>query len=200
MPGQTFLVRYADDFIACFQYEEDARQFMTAMTERLAAFGLEVEPSKTALLRFGSDAQRYDRDASEGGSSAFNFLGLTHYVGTSRSGRFVVGRKTDGKRMRKKLQEVNRKLRELRIKGGGMMVAYLRQHLQGHIQYYGISGNSRCLKAYVYHSACMLYKWLNRRSQKRSITAERFWALMRNGLMPTARIIHNLYPKPAWKT
>ena len=198
--GKAFLVRYADDFVACFQHEEDARRFMTAMAERLAAFGLEVEPSKTTLIRFGSDASRHCRKDARRRPATFNFLGFTHYVGASRSGRFVVGRKTEGKRLRKKLQEVNQRLRTLRIEGGRAMTMYLRQHLQGHIQYYSVSGNSRSLQNYVHHAAWLLYKWLNRRSQRRSVTMERFGKLMRAGMLPAARIVHNLYPKPKWTT
>lgn len=140
--GKAFLVRYADDYIVCFQYEGDAKQFHRAMIERLAQFDLEVEPSKTAILRFGSTALR---NCSQGyrKASTFSFLGFTHYVGRSRTGQFVVGRKTDGKRKRKKLQALNAKLRALRGEGGREMVAHLRRHLRGHIQYYGVSGNSR---------------------------------------------------------
>jgi retron-type reverse transcriptase len=55
--GKAQLVRFADDYVACFQYEEDAKRFRNEMAERLAAFDLEVEPSKTAVLRFGSKAK-----------------------------------------------------------------------------------------------------------------------------------------------
>ena len=56
--GKAYLVRFADDFIACFQYEEDARRFVEELEKRLAAFDLEVEPSKTRVLRFGSRARQ----------------------------------------------------------------------------------------------------------------------------------------------
>jgi hypothetical protein len=46
--GKAFLVRYRDDFIACFGHEDEAYRFPRELAERLAAFDLEVEPSKTS--------------------------------------------------------------------------------------------------------------------------------------------------------
>ena len=193
--GKAFLIRFADDYIACFQYEGDAQRFHQEMRTRLAAFDLEVEPSKTALLRFGSTSlQGGKREAR-----TFNFLGFTHYVTRSRKGRFVVGRKTEGKRLRNKLKQLNVKLRKMRTEGGRAMVAYLRRHLRGHIQYYGVSGNSRTVASYVYFATFYLFKWLNRRSQRSSLTWKRFGTVVRP-LLPQARIVHDLYPKPQWMT
>jgi hypothetical protein len=120
-------------------------------------------------------------------------------VGRSRRGRFVVGRKTDAKRVRKKLKLLSERLRGLRAQGGAAMVAYLVRHLRGHIQYYGVSGNSRGLTGYIYFATGLLFKWLNRRSQRRSLNWKRFAALIRP-LLPKARIVHDLYPVPWWKT
>ena len=196
--GKAFLIRYADDYVACFEHEADARAFLTAMSERLAQFDLEVEPSKTARLPFGSRCLgRADRDA--GGPRTFSFLGFTHYVGRSRKGRFVVGRKTDGKRVRKKLKLLGERLDALRAHGGAAMVTYLIRHLRGHIQYYGVSGNSRGVAGYVYFAAALLFKWLNRRSQRRSLTWKRFTARIRP-LLPKVRIVHDIDPVPRWKT
>jgi hypothetical protein len=119
------------------------------MVERLAQFDLEVEPSKTVILRFGSTVLR-NGPGSRGDPRTFSFLGFTHYAGRSRKGRFVVGRKSDGKRKRKKLKALNAKLRAMRGQGGKAMIAYLQRHLRGHIQYYGVSGNSRGVAGYIY--------------------------------------------------
>jgi len=196
--GKAYLIRYADDYVACFAQEADARRFLTEMTQRLAEFDLEVEPSKTALLRFGSQARgRKARDTQ--GPRTFSFLGFTHDVGRSRKGRFVVGRRTDAKRVRKKLKLLSERLRGLRAQGGAAMVAYVTRHLRGHIQYYGVSGNSRGVAGYVYFATGLLFKWLNRRSQRRSLTWKRFGEVIRP-LLPVARILHDLYPIPWWKT
>ena len=105
-----------------------------------------------------------------------------------------MGRKTEGKRITKKLKLLNERLRALRIEGGKAMMAYVQQHLRGHIQYYGVSGNLRSLRKYYYFALRLLLKWLNRRSQKRSITWARYWSVM-PPRMPRARIVHRLYPK-----
>jgi group II intron reverse transcriptase/maturase len=196
--GKAYLIRYADDYVACFEQEADARRFQTEMEQRLAQFDLQVEPSKTAVLPFGSQAQG-DGPRHGDAPRTFSFLGFTHYVGRSRTGRFVVGRKTEGKRIRKKLKQLSERLRALRVEGGQAMVAYVGRHLRGHIQYYGVSGNSRSVASYVYRATHYLFKWLNRRSQRRSLTWKRFGEAIRP-LLPTARILHNLYPVPRWMT
>lgn len=196
--GKACLIRYADDYVACFEQEADARRFQREMEQRLAQFDLQVEPSKTAVLPFGSHALGTG-PRRDGEPRTFSFLGFTHYVGRSRRGRFVVGRQSEGKRARKKLKQLNERLRGLRAAGGRAMVAYVCRHLRGHLQYYGVSGNSRGVGSYVYWATHYLFKWLNRRSQRRSFTWKRFGAVIRP-LLPKARILHNLYPTPAWLT
>jgi group II intron reverse transcriptase/maturase len=198
--GKAYLIRYADDFVACFQYERDAQQFMKALQERLGQFSLEVEPNKTKLLRFGSGALRQWKSKKGQRPETFNFLGFTHYVTSSRKGRFIVGRTTQRQRMRKKLKALGEKLRELRCQGGAAMTAYTRHHLLGHIRYYGVSGNSRGLRLYCQWAGEYLFKWLNRRSQRRSLRWEEHARLLRDGLLPQPRIIHNLYPAPGRMT
>ena len=197
--GQGYLIRYADDFVACFTHEEDARRFMDELTERLAVFGLEVEPSKTCLLRFGSRAAS---DCQKDGSkrpSTFDFLGFTHYVGKSRRGRFVLGRRSQRTRIAKKLKEVSDRLSALRVKGGRAMMDYAKRHLRGHLAYYAVSGNARSIRTYAYRISRLLFKRLNQRSQRRSVAWDRFGKIL-SGWMPSLRIQHNLYPKPLWMT
>lgn len=195
--GKAYLVRYADDFVACFNLEEDAKRFMEELNHRLAEFDLEAEPTKTRLLRFGDQARAQCKREGLRRPSTFNFLGLTHFVGRTRSGRFVVGHQTQGERIRKKLKALNVRLAALRTHGGQAMVAYVRRHLQGHIQYFGVSGNSRSLQEYVYQAGRLLFKWLNRRSQRRSVAWARFNQVVVPHL-PRPRIIHDLYPILPW--
>ena len=191
--GKASLVRYADDFVACFHQEKDAKRFVRELTNRLADFNLEAEPTKTRLIRFGDQARARCKPAGLRRPQTFNFLGITHFVGRSRSGRFVVGRKTQGERVRKKLKALSGRLAALRTLGGKAMLEHVRRHLQGHIQYFGVSGNSRSLKQYGYQAARLLYKWLNRRSQRRSVAWARFLQVVVPRL-PRPRIVHNLYP------
>jgi len=195
--GKAYLVRFADDFVVCFECEEDARRFLVEMRERLAAFDLEIEPTKTALLRFGDRASDEGRKVGQSGPSTFSFLGFTHFVGRSRRGHFVVGRKTERKRFSKKLKQMKDALRMLRTSGGKAMVKYVELHLRGHMQYYGVSGNIRSVRSYCYQALRQLWKWLNRRSQRRSISWDNFFARVAR-LMRRPRIFHNLYPKPLW--
>jgi RNA-directed DNA polymerase len=187
--GAAHLVRFADDFVACFQWEDDAKRFLRELKDRLAAFDLEAEPTKTRILRFGDLAQAQCKREGLRRLETFNFLGFTHFVTRSRCGRFVVGRKTQRERIRKKLKELRVRLDILRTHGGRAMMEYVQQHLRGHFQYFGVSGNSRSLRQYLYASRRLLFKWLNRRSQRRSVTWDRL-----DGFLPRPRIVHHLYP------
>jgi group II intron reverse transcriptase/maturase len=197
--GKAYLIRYADDFIGCFEYEEDAERFLEELKGRLPTFGLEIEPKKTAVHRFGDKAEHECHKDGQKKPSTFAFLGITHYAGRSRSGRFVMGRKTEGKRFRRKLTQVNETLRGLRSSGGKAMMQYVVRHLQGHMQYYGVSGNYHSLRSYWLRVQRHLCKWLNRRSQKRSISWELFYVRV-SKCLPRPRIVHNLYPKPVSMT
>lgn len=188
--GKAFLVRYADDFVACFEREADARGFEQALKERLSGFHLEVEPTKTALHRFGDLAPALCRRDGRGKPVTFNFLGFTHYL-VLRGGRAKLTRKTQRERMSKKLKALGQRLRALRVQGARAMQEHVRLHLVGHIQYYGVRGNSRSVSSYVFFATGRLYKWLNRRSQRRSVRSADFWRWAR-GYLPRPRLVHAL--------
>jgi hypothetical protein len=95
--------------------------------------------------------------------------------------------------MAKKLKAFGERLKRLRTTGGKAMMRYARQHLRGHLAYYAVSGNSKSLRQYFYAASRILFKWLNRRSQRRSFPWERFGPVLRDWLLPI-RILHNLYP------
>ena len=98
--GDAIIVRYADDFVCGFQYDDDAKRFLRDLGERLARFGLELHSDKTRLLEFGRFA-RVDRSRrGQGKPDTFDFLGMTHYCATTRKGTFRVGRKPSRKRRR----------------------------------------------------------------------------------------------------
>jgi group II intron reverse transcriptase/maturase len=67
--GMSEIVRYADDFVCCFQYEDDARNFYESLKERLAKFGLELSEDKSQIIKFGRFAG--------GDAGTFDFLGFT---------------------------------------------------------------------------------------------------------------------------
>ena len=191
--GQAHLVRYADDFVACFENEQEAKRFLPALIERLGQFSLQLEPTKTSVLRFGAHALWGCRRDGHRRPQSFNFLGFTHYVRRTRSGRFGLGRKTQRQRFARKLKELGKRLAALRSQGGRAMMLYVRRHLAGHLQYYAVRGNSRSVRTYVFRAGRLLFKWLNRRSQRRSINWARFAAVLR-ALLPPPRILHSLIP------
>ena len=111
----------------------------------------------------------------------------------------MVGRKTQRERVTKKLKEVSQKLAKLRIQGSQSMMDYARRHLIGHLAYYAVSGNARQIRTYAHLVRRLLFKWINRRSQKRSCNWAKFNKILK-AWMPSLRIRHNLYPKPLWMT
>jgi group II intron reverse transcriptase/maturase len=189
--GKARLVRYADDFIACFEYAEDAERYLTEVQVRLADFALEIEPSKTRSIPFGS--RMLGKPRSE--LHTFNFLGFTHFVARTRKGGFKVSRKTENKRFRTKLRALGQKLKALRTKGGKAMVQFVQRHLQGHMQYYGVSENFHRVSDYFYHGTRLLFKWLNRRSQRKSYSWAKFGARIQD-LLPRPKVVHSFYAKP----
>ncbi|MDP6433734.1 MAG: reverse transcriptase domain-containing protein, partial [Candidatus Scalindua sp.] len=111
--GACHMVRYADDFVCMIQYQDDARHIEQSLRERFAKFGLELHSEKTRTISFGryerENAQRQGRKAN-----TFDFLGFTHFCGTSRNGKFIVGRQTSRKKFRQKCHEMNDWLRKIR--------------------------------------------------------------------------------------
>ena len=98
--GEVIFVRYADDFVAGFQYEDDAKRFQSELGERLAKFKLELHQGKTALIEFGRFAAENRRRRNAGKPKTFDFLGFTHICGTTRKGRFALWRYTARKKRR----------------------------------------------------------------------------------------------------
>jgi hypothetical protein len=161
--GIARIVRYADDYLACFQHRADAVRFKTAMPERLATFGLEIEPTKTTMLEFGRYA---GQPATERGArpKTFEFLGFTHYGSKTRDGkRFRLGRKTSAKKFRAKLAAIKVWLQRVRTKPTGWIWKRVAAILRGHFAYYGVSGNSQALRRFALEVKKLLCKWLNRR-------------------------------------
>jgi len=191
--GACFLVRYADDFVCMIQCQDDARHVERALRERFAKFELELHPEKTRVIGFG----RYEREnAGRQGRRAhtFDFLGFTHFCGSSRRGKFIVGRRTSRKKFRKKCQELNLWLKRTRnflsVKEWWPILA---AKLRGHYQYYGVSGNMPSLQRYHCLAMRLALKWLNRRSQRRSFNWVGFREYLKHYPLPKPRIVHNLY-------
>lgn len=167
-----------------------ARDFERMLKARLAQFALEVEPTKTALIRFGDLAPALCKRDGDRRPRTFNFLGFTHYIAV-RCGKARLRRKTQGERMCKKLKALGSRLQALMNAGTRAMQDYVLAHVCGHIEYYGVRGNSRSLNIYVCQVERLLFKWINRRSQRRSFDWPRYHAWIRSWF-PRPRIVHAL--------
>jgi len=192
--GEAYYFRYADDFLACFQYREDAARFRKEMEARLGQFHLELEPSKTRLLEFGRFAEQNARRRGQR-PETFDFLGFTHYCGHTRDGRFKVKRKTAAKKFRAKLKETKEWLRRERshLKKGELL-RRAKLKVQGHLNYYGITDNGGMCHAFKHQVTQLMYKWLNRQSQRRSYTWERFSDALTWVKWPSRSVVHHLDP------
>jgi RNA-directed DNA polymerase len=193
MRGECHLVRYADDFIVMVRYQDDAQKLMHVLRERFEQFGLQLHPDKTRVISFGrfepENAQKQGRKAN-----TFEFLGLVHYCARSRAGKYMPGHRTSANRLRKKLKEMNLwlKVERNRLKLSDIWKA-VSAKLRGHFQYYGISGNYRGISRYSYRVIQMLFKWLNRRSQKKSFSWEQFAQYLKKYPLPKPHITFRLY-------
>jgi len=192
--GEAYLFRYADDFVVCFQYRDEAERFMTALKDRLEQFHLEVEPSKTKMLRFGRFArQDQARDGEE--PETFDFLGFTHHCGQTRAGSFKLQRRTSTKKFHAKLRDITDWIRSNRHQAkAGLLLRQAKRRLQGHLNYYAVTDNRRLCQSFRFQFELLLFKWLNRRSQRDSYTWEQFANALDWVGWPSIRIRRHLDP------
>jgi group II intron reverse transcriptase/maturase len=187
--GKMIVVRYADDLVAGFERETDARRFQEALRQRLEKFGLELHPQKTRLLEFGRFAASNRQRRGLGKPETFAFLGFVFICGRSRRGAFQLHRKSRGDRMRAKLQEVKMQLRQRMHDPIPEQGRWLRSVVQGYFAYHAVPTNSRALGAFRYHVTDLWRRTLRRRSQKDGMTWERMTKIAADWL-PQPRILH----------
>jgi len=187
--GDVIIVRFADDFVAGFEYEDDARQFLTDLRERFAKFGLELHPDKTRLIEFGRHAARRRAARGVGKPETFDFLGFTHLCGKTKTGRFWLRRITISKRMRAKLREVNDQLKRRRHQPIPLQGQWLAAVVRGHLAYYAVPGNTDAVAAFRTQATRHWYKALRRRSQRTRLNWERMNRIATRWL-PPARVKH----------
>ena len=169
LKGYSGLVVYADDFVVCFQYKEDAVMFYELLKRRMRHFGLSLQEDKSRLIQFGRFAkENCERNGHK--PETFTFLGFTHYCSCNKNGKFRVKRKTSRIKFNKKCKEVRQKIRSMRANKLKDIISKLNQILVGYYHYYGITDNGRSLSAFRYQVIRSLHYWLNRRSQKKSYT------------------------------
>lgn len=187
--GDVIVVRYADDWVAGFQYQSDAERFQRAVAERLEQFGLKLHPDKTRLIEFGRFARENRHRRGQGKPQTFDFLGFTHCCGTSRKGKFMVLRLTSAKRLRGKLQAVKIELRRRMHRPIKEQGQYLRAVVAGHGRYFGVPNNGARLSVFRFEVARLWHRTLRRRSQKHHLPWRRMRRLIAHCL-PVPKICH----------
>ena len=187
--GNVVVVRYADDVVAGFEHEADARRFWDAMRTRFEQFGLELHGEKTRLLEFGRQAAARRQRKGLGKPETFAFLGFTFICGKSRRGAFLLHRKTRGDRMRAKLREVKEQLRDRMHGAIPEQGRWLKAVVTGFFAYHAVPTNSRALGAFRHHVTELWRRTLRRRSQKDGMTWMRMAKIAADWL-PAPRVLH----------
>jgi group II intron reverse transcriptase/maturase len=186
--GPAELVRFADDAVIVCAREEDARRVWEVLPKRLARFGLRLNADKTRLLRFVRPPQAVRNRDGGRELSSFDFLGLTHYWKRSHRGSWVLARKTAKTRFARAVTTVHQWCRRHRHDPLSEQHRALCQKLQGHYAYYGVRGNFRALSRFRHQVARSWLKWLQRRSQRATLTREQRGSLLKRWPLPTPRI------------
>ena len=179
--GRCRMVRYADDFVACFEYRHEAEAFEKGLKPRLAKFGLEVAADKTKTLRFGRNGGPHN--------GRFDFLGFEFYWEADRQGQPRVKRRTATKKWRAGMQRMKAWIKEHRHQKLRRTMKMLKAKLQGTWNYYGLIGNYRRLKLFYDATCRTLHKWLNRRSQRQSLTWPALNQMLARFQVPPPRIV-----------
>jgi RNA-directed DNA polymerase len=187
--GKVKLFRYADDAVICCEKTEDATRIRKTLPKRLEKYKLTLNEEKTKMVEFSRE--KVIQGIPQG---SFDFLGFTFYWGKARSGRIIAKLKTSGKTLRKKLVKVGEWCKENRNKYTlKELWKTFCAKLRGHTQYYGVSFNSSKIQKFYYESTRIFFKWINRRSQKKSFTWEKFGNFLKKFPPPKAKICHSCF-------
>ena len=186
MRGKASMVRYADDAVIFCELKEDAERIYKVLGVRFEKYGLKIHPEKTRLLDF-----RKPGDEQRKGNGSFTFLGFTHYWTRSRKGKWMVGRKTDSKRLSRAITAINTWCKENRHQPMREQLGTLRKKITGHYAYYGISLNYRSIAEFYRRVETIWLKWLNRRGRKGQRNWESFSEYLRNWSLPKPKIMHS---------
>ncbi len=176
--GDVIVVRFADDWVAGFQFRDDAERFARAVTERLGQFGLALHPEKTRLIEFGRFARDNRGRRGQGKPQTFDFLGFTHCCGTTRKGKFMVLRFTSAKRLRGKLPAVKIGLKRRMHRPIAEQGQYLRAVVAGHGRYFGVPCNGARLRVFRFQVARLWHRTLCHRSQSHHLSWRRMYRLI----------------------
>jgi len=194
--GRAYMVRYADDLVMGFASKSDADRVMAVLPKRCARYGLVLHPTKTRMVDYRQPRRSTDR-SGPGRSGTFDFLGFTHYWGKSRRGNMVPRTKTMRKRLTRSVRKIAEWCRSNRHRSVAQQRRKLNEKLRGHYEYYGVTGNYRCLATFWYLVKRVWRKWLDRRDQQRHMPWARFNRLLLRYPLLTPRIAHSYHQRAA---
>ncbi|KHO61816.1 DNA polymerase [Thermoanaerobacter sp. YS13] len=191
--GESYEIRYADDFVCCFQYKDDAEKFYKSLKKRLKEFELELAEEKTRIIEFGRFAEESRKRRGLGKPETFTFLGFTHYCSKSQNGKFRVKRKTSKKKFINKVAKMKKWLKENMHEPVNQLIKRLNIKLLGHYRYYGITDNSKSIGSFFYLTRRQLFKTLKRRSQKHRLNWDKYEKLLMKFPLATPKIYVSIY-------
>lgn len=191
LDGHATLIRYADDFVLCFEVEMDAERVWNVLGKRFAKYGLTLHPTKTRRFSF-----RAPRDGDDSGGVTFDFLGFTAYWGRTRHGKRRVAFKTRGARLRRAANAANDWCRRNRHRPVSGQHHALKRKLEGHYNYFGVNGNIKALQQLRYLVTRIWRTWLNRRSQRARMNWKRFKQVLLRFPLPEPRITKQIWATP----
>lgn len=180
--------RYADDQVICCKSSYDATKVLKALEGRLNKYGLQLNTDKTKVVKFKTwDFPRVKQQT-------FDYLGFTFYIKKSYKGHAHVAVKTARKRLCSKLSKVKQWCKTNRHKGKLRALWYtFNAKLRGHIQYYGVTFNTENVATFVHQATGIFFKWINRRSQRKSITWDQFNKFQQAFPQPKVKVCHALF-------
>ena len=202
--GNVTYVRYADDIVAGFEYDDDAERFLVELRERLEKFALTLHTEKTRLIEFGRLAAENRARRGLGKLETFDFLGFKHISGRSRAGHFQLKRKTRRDPMCAKLKSLKEELRRRMHESIPAQGQWLAQVVRGYFAYHAVPNNTQSLQTFRHYVKILWQRTLRRRSQKNRTTWARI-AKLADGFLPPPRILHPwpearfLVKHPRWK-
>jgi len=174
--------------VICCRYTEDAMRIRIALAKRLEKYKLKLNEEKTKVVNFSKS-----KSSQNVKQETFNFLGFTFYLGKSRKDRIIPKVKSCSRRISSKLKRVNDWCKDIRNKYKLPVIwKSFCSKLRGHIQYYGVSFNIKAVDTFIWQSVKIMFKWLNRRSQRKSFTWEKFNMFIESNPLPKVKIYHIL--------
>ncbi len=188
--GNVAIFRFADDWLCCFQYSADAKAYYEVLPKRLKRFNLEVEPSKTQILKFNRFHPSMKR--------RFTFLGFEFFWMIDRNGQPRVMKRTSRKKLQGATQRIKDWIRQWRHLPKVVFFSKLNSKLIGHYNYYYTRGNSRSVWRFYDAVIVQCYKWLNRRSQRKSLTWEQLKRLWEQMGVPKPRVSKTYKSSLSW--